>query len=96
MMAYPLQKEPTAEDIGAIRQGAELNAVKPYLDNEIAGMQRAVVSSVLNAVNKGELTPEMAMSKWMEYIAYYKMSQKVEQRIAVGASVGSSRNLDFK
>jgi hypothetical protein len=79
-----------AEDLAAIRQGAELQSMKPYFDAEIANLQRAVVSSVLSAVNRGELTPEMALSKWMEYIAYAKLDQKLGQKIRVGQSIGQN------
>lgn len=86
---------PNPAELQAIRYGADLTNYKPYIDNEIANMQKAVVSSVLAAVNNGSLTSEMALSKWMEYIAYQKLIQKFDQRIAVGVSVGSKRNLDI-
>ncbi len=86
------------DDLNAIRQGAELQNLKPYMDTEINGMQKAVVSFVLSAVNKGELTPDMALSKWVEYIAYFKLSQKIDQRIRVGQSIGAENevHLDLK
>jgi len=86
------------DDLNAIRQGAELQNLKPYMDTEIGGMQKAVVSFVLSAVNKGELTPDMALSKWVEYIAYFKLSQKIDQRIRVGQSIGAENevHLDIK
>lgn len=86
---------PKPEELSAIRFGAELSNFKPYLDTEVASLQKAVVSSVLSAVNAGTLTPEMAMSKWMEFISYTKLNQKLSQRIQVGVSVGSTRNLDI-
>lgn len=87
---------PSFEELGTIRKGAEMQNMKPYLDNEIAGMQKAVVSSVLAAVNNGNLTAEMALSKWMEYISYQKLLQKFEQRINIGVSIGAKRNLDIQ
>lgn len=89
-------RRPSPEELYTIRLGAEIQQFKPYMDNEIAVMQKAVVSSVLAAVNSGTLTPDIAMSKWMEYIAYQKLSQKFDQRINVGVSIGKNRNLDFK
>lgn len=85
------------EDLGAIRVGATAQNFKPYLDGEIEALQKAVVNSVLSAVNNGTLTPDMALSKWMEYIAYKKLSQKFDQRIEVGKSVGAKigPKLDF-
>lgn len=88
--------DPTSNELSAIRHGAEIQSMKPYMDAEIISMQKAVVSSVLQAVNDGSLTAEKALSKWMEYIAYQKLLQKLDQRIAVGASIGAVRNLDIK
>lgn len=85
------------EDLGAIRIGAELQSVKPYMDSEIFSMQKAVVSFILTHVNAGTLTPEMAVSKWVEYISYTKLQQKIDQRIEIGKSKGGENyeNLTF-
>lgn len=86
------------EDLAAVRMGAEIQSIKPYMDNEIAGMQKAVVSFILAAVNNGTLTPDIALSKWVEYISYQKLGMKLDQRIRVGQSVGATieQNLDFQ
>ena len=87
-----------AEDLATIRHGAELQNMRPYMDTEITSLQKAVVSFVLAAVNNGTLTPEIAMSKWIEYVSYTKLSQRIEQRIRVGQSVGgeNTTHLDFR
>jgi len=84
-------------DLAKIRHGAEIQQFKPYLDNEIEAMQKAVVSYVLHAVNAGELTADVALSKWMEYIAYVKLNQRLEQKVRIGQSVGAAQGdrLDF-
>lgn len=86
-----------ANDLAAIRSGAEMQSVKPYMDQEIGGLQKSVVSFVLAEVNKGTLTPEIAFAKWVEYTSYIKLQQKLDQRIAVGKSVGENNagTLDF-
>lgn len=78
------------EDLGAIRRGADYQQMKPQLDNEIETMQKAVVSFVLAAVNNGSLTPEIALTKWVEYISYQKLQQKIDQRIRIGQSIGAA------
>lgn len=85
------------QELSAIRQGAEIQALKPYMDNEIAILQKAVVSFILASVNNGTLTPEIALSKWIEYVSYFKLQQKLEQRIRIGQSVGAehAETLDF-
>lgn len=87
----------TEEALSAIRTGAEIQSFKPYMDNEISGMQKSVVSFVLAAVNSGTLTPEVALTKWVEYVSYLKLQQKLEQRIRIGQSAGQSvsNELDF-
>lgn len=84
-----------ATDLGIIRQGAEIQSMKPYMDAEIESMQKAVINSVLAAVNNGTLTTEMALTKWHEYISYFKLGQKLEQRVRVGLSVAKDNSLDF-
>lgn len=87
-----MRPDPTIVELENMRLGAEIQSMKPYMDAEIEGLQRAVVSSVLSAVNNGSLTQEMALTKWHEYISYTKLKQKYEQRIRVGQS---THNLDF-
>lgn len=72
---------PSPERLAQLRNSAELTQLKPYMEVEVAAMQKAVVNSVLSAVNSGTLTPEMAMSKWMEYVAYQKISSRFSQKI---------------
>lgn len=87
-----------AEDLSAIREGAEIQSLKPYMDNEIEGMQKSIVSFILQRVNDGSLTPDIALSKWIEFISYSKLQQKLSQKIRIGQSVGSAQGstLDFK
>lgn len=87
----------TEENLFAIRTGAEIQSFKPYMDSEISSMQKAVVSFVLAAVNSGTLTSEVALTKWIEYISYLKLQQKLEQRIRLGQSAGEqhAETLDF-
>lgn len=87
-----------SEDLSAIQLGAKLQGTLPYFEEEVNNMQNAIVNSVLTAVNNGALTPDMAMSKWMEYIALRKLQQKFNQRIEIGKSVGAQIGsaLDFK
>lgn len=84
-------------DLSQIRLGAEMQNMKPYMDNEISSLQKSVVSFILSAVNAGTLTPEIAMSKWVEYVSYSKLQQRINQRIEVGKSVGGDQGdkLDF-
>jgi hypothetical protein len=83
------------EDLAAIRHGAELQSIQPYMEHEINGLMKAVVSFVLGAVNTGSLTPEVAFAKWVEYVSYVKLQQKIKQRIEVGRSIGEKEKLEL-
>lgn len=80
-----------AEDLGAIRVGAEIQSIKPYMDNEINGLQKSIISFILASVNSGTLTPDIAYTKWIEYVSYTKLGQKLDQRIRVGQSLGEAQ-----
>lgn len=85
------------DDIAVVRNGAEMQNIKPYMDVEISSMQKAVVSFVLASVNNGTLTPEVALSKWIEYISYTKLQQRIDQRIRMGQTISDQvkQELDF-
>ena len=84
------------EELAAMRTGVEIDAMRPYVQVEVDGMQRAVVNAVTMMVNEGTLTPEIAHAKWMEYIAYRKLLQRFDQKIKAGTDIGKAQNLDLK
>lgn len=70
---------PTAE----MREGARLMNHMPYIEAEISAGMRAVENSVLGLINSGDLTPERAQQKWIEWSTYKRMSQKMNQKVNV-------------
>lgn len=70
----------TEEELLAGRYAAELQGVRPYLDAEISSLQKSVVNSVLTAINSNSLTPDLALSKWHEYMAFDKLSKRLTSK----------------
>ena len=84
------------EDLSAIRDGAFIAGVMPNLDAEVAAMDRALETRTLSALERGELTPEAALSAWIEKSAYRKLLNRFRQKIAYGQALGqkSAEKLD--
>lgn len=72
----------TVEELSALRLGAELQNLRPYLKMDIEQQINGVMNSVSALVNKNELTPELAMLKWMEVITLRRILTRADQRIA--------------
>lgn len=72
----------TVEELSALRLGAELQNLRPYLKMDIEQQITGVMNSVSALVNKNELTPELAMLKWMEVITLRRILTRTDQRIA--------------
>jgi len=83
------------EDLAAMRIGVEMDTIRPYVEAEVNEMQKFVVNTVTSLVNAGTLTPEIALAKWMEYIAYRKLLQRFDHKIKHGASLGGHQNIDM-
>lgn len=90
-----MNNEPTPEELGVIRYGAQIAALKPYMDAEIDTLQKSVVNSVISAVNSNTLTADIALSKWHEYLAYSKIGRRLGQRTRTAEDVSKSVTLDI-
>lgn len=80
MRSVVITSPPSEEELRAGRYAAELSGVKPYLDAEISSMQKSIVNSVTTAINSGTLTPDLALSKWHEYMAYTKLANRLTSK----------------
>jgi len=88
----------TPEQLGFIKDGADLQNVLPHIRADVETIQKGIVNGVMSSINKGELTPEIAQQKWIEYTAYTRLLQKMEQKVRMGQSIGEKvgGELDFK
>ena len=85
------------EEFANIKQGVVLEGFMPYLEMEVEKMVKGLENKTFSAINAGTLTPEVALSAWMERYALKRLLTSFEQRINVGQTVASlnARNLDI-
>lgn len=82
-----------ANDLAVIRTGAELAQMLPVIKADAEGAQKAIVNSVLVALKAGDLNPEFAQQKWIEFAAYTRMVQRMEGKIRMGVDNGEKSEL---
>lgn len=78
------------KELGEIHDGARLLQMLPYLKAEADNAMRAIENSVMGLVNAGTLTPETAQQKWIEYISYRRMVQRMEQKVRMGTNLSAN------
>lgn len=81
------KQELTPEDVEQLRLSAELQSVLPTITGEIDAMSKSVMNRVYIAISKGELTPEEAMSYWMEMYSYHRLTGRLNGRAKLADQV---------
>lgn len=79
---------PNASDLASVRDVAQLLAMLPYLEQEVAVMERALETRIFRNLNEGTLTPEAALYAWQEKASYRRLLAKFQSRIRQGQGVG--------
>lgn len=79
-----------AKDAGEIRNVAIIQSFLPYLEAELAKMDRALENRVLTALEHGELTPQQALEAWYEKATYTKLIRRLTQTVRVGQTKGAA------
>ena len=82
------------EELKELRTGAELTNALPAIELEIATALNAVVNSVATLISQNALTPELALTKWLEYHAAVKLRTKFRNRAGVVNNI-NTKLLDF-
>lgn len=77
------------DDLARIREATAIQGLLPYLEAEVARMERALENRVLTALRNGTLTPDDALHAWMEKSAIRSIVTRFDQRIKVGQTVGA-------
>lgn len=85
------KKEMTPEQIEQFRIAADLQSVLPSITTEIDAMAKSVMNRVYMAISKGELTPEEAMSYWMEMYSYHRLAGRLNTRADMANQVTETR-----
>jgi phage shock protein A len=78
----------TPDGIESVRNVAFLRELMPYLEAELAKMDKALENKTFSAMNKGELTPQLALEAWIEKNSYAKLLGKLSQQVRIGQSIG--------
>lgn len=86
-MIKPTITDPTPAQIEALREAAGLASVMPTIETSIDGMERSVRTLVFQAIAKGELTPEKAMSYWVEMYSYHRLRTRLNTTAAQASTV---------
>jgi len=71
-----------------IQDAARLSGVLPYLESEIAGMEKALETRVFSDLDARTLTPEAALAAWQEKRGYQSLLRRLKSKIRAGQSVG--------
>lgn len=76
------------EDLAAIRQGAKMQEMLPYVQDVVSKQERAIDNRVLMRYEAGELTPQAALEAWVEKIALRKVLRAFDFTIKMGQGAG--------
>lgn len=79
--------KPTDAQIEEMRRAAKLASSMPEIEHEINGMQNTTMTQAFAAIRDGTLTPDKAMSYWMELYSYHRLTKRFETKAALAASV---------
>lgn len=76
----------TPKELADIRQGAVLSNVLPQVELYAEGQKQRIVNEVKQRLADGQLTPDLAMYSWMEYISLDKMLRSLSAKVKLGVS----------
>src|SRR5690242_8899812 len=79
-----------AGDLSDIRNVAVIQGFLPYLEAELAKMDKALENRVLTALEHGEFTPQQALEAWYEKATYTKLLRRLTQVVRIGQAKGSA------
>jgi hypothetical protein len=77
---------PTPEEAEHLGEYGRLSGMVPYLQAEVDRMDAQLETRVFKALEAGKLTPEEALSAWMEKRALKRLLQKIEHKVKLGTS----------
>ena len=84
---FPLPKHNWA------REAAKIAAGMPEIEAEIARMQNHTLATVYRLIRSGSLTPDAALSYWMEMHSYDKLLRGFEKKVSVAEQITETRRL---
>lgn len=82
-----LTDNPTPQEVLDMRAKALLASSMPELGREFEGMRRSTMTKVFQLIRQGQLTPDQAMSYWMEMYSYDRLESRLRSQAAGAAAV---------
>lgn len=83
----------TAKQHAELREAAKLASSMPEISHEIDGMSKTTMQSVFADIRNGTLTPDKAMSYWMEMYSYSRLMKRFETKAALAAPITTTRSV---
>lgn len=81
----------TEDEDRSVRRAAFLQDALPEVDYEIEGMVKTTKSKAFKAIREGSLTPEQALSYWMELFSYDRLQNRLKQKANAAQSTETNR-----
>lgn len=78
------------EDLSAVRDAAVLGSVMPLIQAELDKMNRQLEQKMQAALAKGTMTPEMALTGWIEKASLHRLHLMLMQKVRMGQSKGEN------
>lgn len=81
------------ENVRKYQKAVVMQEAKPYLEEELDKMIKSCQTEVYNRIRKHTLTPEDALSYWMEMYSYARLNTRINDAAAPAADVTETRRI---
>ena len=81
-----------ALDAGMVQEAARLLPMLPYLEEYIHKLDKALEQKTFTKLDKGELTPDMALYAWQEKMAYRRLLRHFNQQVRIGQAIAAEHS----
>lgn len=84
------------EELAKISEGVKVSEfILPYLEVEIEKMEKAVENRIYAAIYTGKITPEMALTAWIEKRDLHGLLLRFKQKVLIGQGVGERLGVEL-
>lgn len=74
----------TAREVELAIRGANIRIALPDIQSELKELEEKRVKEVMGAIASGDLTSEIAVSKWHDIYALRELERRLRQRTKIG------------
>lgn len=75
------------QDMAQIIISGRIASAMPDLEAEIEAMAKTTKSKAFQAIRKGTLTPDEALTLWHEMHSYDRLLQRMRSKVTMGTSI---------